>query len=72
LNSTYKGPEREIDIERSHAGHVAIYEHLARRDADAASDAMYDHIMTSWLERKQTPPRTVDDTSELGFSTPKA
>jgi DNA-binding FadR family transcriptional regulator len=71
LNRTYKGPEREIDIERSHAGHVAIYEHLARHDADAAADAMYDHIMRSWLERKQTPPQTMDDASELGLSTPK-
>ena len=72
LSSRYKGPARRIDVERSHAGHVAIYEHLARRDADAAAGAMYDHIMTSWLERKQAPPRTADNTSELGLSTPKA
>jgi DNA-binding FadR family transcriptional regulator len=69
LSSRYNGAPGAVDIDRSHAGHVAIYEHLARHDPDAAADAMYDHIMTSWL-RRRTRPSAVDETSELGLPTP--
>jgi DNA-binding FadR family transcriptional regulator len=57
-SSRYNGDPHLSDIERSHAGHVAIFEHLARHDADGAADAMYDHIMTSWLERSRPAPAT--------------
>jgi len=67
LNSTYKGPEREIDVERSHAGHVAVYESLARHDAEGAASAMYEHIMTSWQIRKQSRPSAVERTSGLSL-----
>ena len=69
-SSRYNGTPGLYDIELSHAGHVAIYENLVRHDADGAARAMYDHIMTSWLARKQSRPSTVDHTSGLGLPAP--
>jgi DNA-binding FadR family transcriptional regulator len=52
-SSRYNPPADDDDIRQSHLGHVAIYEHLARHDADGAATAMADHIMGTWTLRKQ-------------------
>jgi DNA-binding FadR family transcriptional regulator len=51
--STRYNPQiRQTEIAASHKGHVAIYERIAARDEDGAFFAMQDHIMGSWLERR--------------------
>jgi DNA-binding FadR family transcriptional regulator len=52
-STRYNPSADEEDIRRSHVGHVAIYEHLVRRDGDAASAAMEEHIRGTWALRKQ-------------------
>ena len=52
-STRYNPSADEEDIRRSHVGHVAIYQHLARRDGDAASAAMEEHIRGTWALRKQ-------------------
>ncbi len=37
----------------SHRGHVAIYEHLRRRDPDGAAQATGEHILGSWKRHKK-------------------
>ncbi|HLJ67015.1 MAG TPA: FadR/GntR family transcriptional regulator [Chloroflexota bacterium] len=53
----YNPPTDEMDIRRSHQGHVAIYEHLLQRDAEGAAAAMREHILGSWTLRKQKRPQ---------------
>lgn len=52
-SSRYNPPADDDDIGQSHLGHVAIYETLARHDADGAAAAMADHIIGTWTLRKQ-------------------
>ena len=37
----------------SHRGHVAIYEHLRRRDPEGAALATEEHILASWKRHKK-------------------
>jgi DNA-binding FadR family transcriptional regulator len=52
-NSRYNPPADDEDIRQSHLGHVAIYEHLLRHDADGGAAAMAEHILGTWTLRKQ-------------------
>jgi DNA-binding FadR family transcriptional regulator len=51
-SSRYNPPADEEDLRQGHRGHVAIYEHLLRHDADGAAAAMEEHISGSWALRK--------------------
>jgi DNA-binding FadR family transcriptional regulator len=54
---THRVPEDNI---RSHRGHVAIYNQLARRDPEGAARAVKTHILSSWeiyKDRAQASPR---------------
>src|SRR4051812_42191586 len=51
-SSRYNPRADEQDIRRAHAGHVAIYEQLLKRDGDAAAAAMQEHIRGTWTLRK--------------------
>jgi DNA-binding FadR family transcriptional regulator len=51
--STRYNPEiRAPQIEASHRGHVEIFERIVARDGEGAFNAMHEHIMGSWLERR--------------------
>jgi DNA-binding FadR family transcriptional regulator len=51
--STRYNPKVEVaEIQISHKGHVEIFERIVARDEEGASRAMYQHIMGSWIERK--------------------
>jgi DNA-binding FadR family transcriptional regulator len=52
-STRYNPPADGEDIRQSHVGHVAIYEHLVRRDGEAAADSMEEHIQGTWALRKQ-------------------
>ena len=51
-SSRYNPPADEEDLRQGHRGHVAIYEHLLRHDADGAAAAMQEHIRGTWTQRK--------------------
>jgi DNA-binding FadR family transcriptional regulator len=51
-STRYNPHMRMAEIAASHAGHVAIYERIAARDQEGAFLAMQEHIMGSWLERR--------------------
>ena len=51
-SSRYNPPADEEDLRQGHRGHVAIYEHLLRHDADGAAAAMEEHISGTWALRK--------------------
>jgi DNA-binding FadR family transcriptional regulator len=51
-SARYNPPTDAEDIERAHLGHVEIYEHLRRHDADATAAAMQEHIRGTWELRK--------------------
>ncbi len=51
-STRYNPQMRRAEIAASHEGHVAIYERIAARDPEGAFLAMQDHIMGSWLERR--------------------
>jgi DNA-binding FadR family transcriptional regulator len=51
-SSRYSPVADEEDLRRAHLGHVAIYEHLLRHDADGATAAMQEHIRGTWTLRK--------------------
>ena len=51
-SARYNPQADEGDIRQAHVGHVAIYEHLCRRDADGAAAAMQQHIRGTWTQRK--------------------
>lgn len=60
LANTYYGAthrSREDNV-RSHEGHVAIYEQLAKGDPGAAERAVEDHILRSWAIYKQSVRRS--------------
>jgi DNA-binding FadR family transcriptional regulator len=48
----YTGQPRRIDCETSNVGHLAIYERIAAGDGDGAAQAMSEHILGSWLNRR--------------------
>ncbi len=52
-SSRYNPPADEEDLRQGHAGHVALYEHLIRHDADGAAAAMQEHIRGTWMLRKR-------------------
>ena len=52
-SSRYNPPTDVEDIRRSHLGHVAIYEHLLRRDGEGAAAVMQEHIRGTWKLRKR-------------------
>lgn len=56
-STRYNPPADDADIQQSHRGHVAIYEHLVARDSDGAAAAMDEHITGSWTLRKQKRSR---------------
>jgi DNA-binding FadR family transcriptional regulator len=56
-SSRYNPPADDEDIRRSHEGHVAIYDCLARHDADGAAAAMAEHVMGTWTLRKKKRER---------------
>jgi DNA-binding FadR family transcriptional regulator len=56
-SSRYNPPADDEDIRQSHLGHVAIYDNLARHDADGAAAAMAKHILGTWTLRKQKRTR---------------
>lgn len=51
-SSLYSPAANEEDLRRAHVGHVAIYEHLLRRDREGAAAAMREHIKGTWSLRK--------------------
>ena len=51
-SARYNPQADEEDIRQAHVGHVAIYEHLCRRDADGVAAAMQQHIRGTWTQRK--------------------
>ena len=52
-SSRYNPPSDEEDIRQAHLGHVAIYEHLRRHDAEGVAAVMAEHIRGTWTLRKQ-------------------
>ena len=52
-SSRYNPPADEEDLRQGHRGHVAIYEHMLRHDADGAAAAMEEHISGTWALRKR-------------------
>ncbi len=48
----YVGHPTVADCQRSTVGHRAVYEALVVQDAVAASEAMDEHILGSWLSRR--------------------
>jgi DNA-binding FadR family transcriptional regulator len=51
-SARYSPRADERDIRQAHAGHVAIYEQLLKRDADGVAAAMQEHIRGTWTLRK--------------------
>ena len=51
-SSRYNPPADAEDIRRAHTGHVAIYDHLLRRDSEGVAAEMQDHIKGTWTLRK--------------------
>jgi DNA-binding FadR family transcriptional regulator len=51
-SSRYNPPADEEDLRQGHLGHIAIYEHLLRRDGVGAAAAMQEHIKGTWTLRK--------------------
>lgn len=52
----YIGKPTTADREKSNAGHHEIFQALVSRQADAARDAMSEHIEQSWLRRRSRTP----------------
>lgn len=53
-NHNYSDTHRtRADNVYSHRGHLAIYEHIRRRDADGAAGAVEKHILSSWKRHKK-------------------
>ncbi len=59
----YQGNPAVRHVRRAHAGHGRIYQMLVDRDAEGASTAMHEHIISGWRARKKTvvtSPRNAD------------
>jgi DNA-binding FadR family transcriptional regulator len=57
----YIGKPTTSDREKSNTGHHEIFRALVKRDTDAASLAMSDHIHQSWLRRRPLKPAPEED-----------
>ena len=51
----YNGYPERVDCEASDVGHAQIYDRIAAGDPEGAATAMSEHILGSWLARRDKP-----------------